>query len=446
MEGLRKRFSSARDAILQNDDEIIDTANEDSKRPRFRAALFVVALLSVWTIMWALPSFIGPRSSAITTASDVAYLDRTHIKPTSEYDHFYVALVDGSNRNLQGNLDLQLLNVAANQGVAKVGLVNLDLDTHTYFAAKSTRQALKFGYSLAKAFPDLNNVKWFLYTFTGTPKLTLDSYVFMENIRLFLKNVRSEDPSLFHNLNSTDSANISRESEERASSILILSHGAVGILVSKCDLYIACVNGVSGAIEVGNIIRICLLQIGIGETRVDRIHNDDPIASSEWNFNPCDTPLAISRVMPGTLSALCPSNNGKHTCHKSGTYSSLFYNGYYPVSTNMHRVDPMYWKTGVFATVGECVRFCDANPECLSWSFDPSEGCFLNNNVPNMHHHVGGVSGICRRRFVCGKMSAGPCNEQMHANLYNYNPDFLSEKSRLRIRYSQSSGDLNVKE
>jgi hypothetical protein len=227
----------------------------------------------------------------------------------------------------------------------------------------------------------------------------------MRNIQNFIAGFNHEDPILFHNTNTTLKINHDELSYDTAS-MMIVSQGAVSLLISKRIEYVSCVEEMPSAEDVGTIIKTCSEFIGIKSVNVYQIHPVDfPTASSEWNLDPCDRPLSIRHISPTTLKAICDS-----ACMSEVDYEYIYKHAFNPTHLNVVRYNSDHTTSKLnLKSVQECRSLCESNRACLSWSFDGVNACYINTKIPLTQNLIGGISGICRERYTCGG-NDGPCN------------------------------------
>jgi hypothetical protein len=233
----------------------------------------------------------------------------------------------------------------------------------------------------------------------------LDTYAFMRNIQTFIAGFNHEDPLLFHNTNTTLKLNQEETSYDTAA-MMIVSQGAMSLMISKRVEYVTCVEEMPNAEDVGTIIKTCSEIIGIKSVNVDRIHPVDfSTGSSEWNLDPCDRPLSIRQISPTTLKAICHPS-----CMAEVDYQFIYKHSFNPTHINVVRYNTDHTTSKVLVkSVQECRSLCESNKACLSWSFDGVNTCYINTKIPFAQSLIGGVSGICKERVTCGG-NDGPCN------------------------------------
>lgn len=269
------------------------------------------------------------------------------------------------------------------------------------------------------AFPKLERyIDGFLSMNTFSPQkewymqIDEDSYLFLENIYVYLQKFQSSDALFFHNFDlvRTDSSvHYQAAKETRHFPVSIMSRRAAEILGQS--KYGDCVfqNKYIGSEET--ILVKCLESFGVKTVTEPKLHASEPSHDFVWPVDSCKRPLSLSQLSQTQLDFLfrarpasgVASDGRAYRWDSIVTYSDVFHHtfasGDAVAGLDRHSASDSQSISGLQSGM-ECMRACMDDKDCVSWTFDRID-CYTSAHIGASIRRNGVVSGIVPSRYNC---------------------------------------------
>jgi hypothetical protein len=234
----------------------------------------------------------------------------------------------------------------------------------------------------------------------------------LENIHVYLNSFSSSAPIFFHNFDvfpreTTHYVDIEDKSRFPMS---IMSKKALDIL--KKTGYSECLLKYKDIPSMETIVVRCMEDFGVKVVSVQGFHSTEPSNDFAWPENPCQRPLSISNLSRKQMESLFQSRptTGKtsdqvsYTWDTIVTYSDIFHNtfGSKTPTPNIDRHASKPSVTKKAKSGMECLKLCEADKKCVSWTFDNPK-CHMSNSVGVSIPRKGIISGIINTRYICSQ-------------------------------------------
>ncbi|KAJ3368305.1 hypothetical protein HDU91_000703 [Kappamyces sp. JEL0680] len=242
-----------------------------------------------------------------------------------------------------------------------------------------------------------------------------DTYMFMENLNIYLNQFKASDPYFFHNFDLVRKDSVHYKAPVKDNGhfpIGIMSRSALEIL-SKSD-YATCILQNKYLANEETIFVTCLQELGVKAVNVPILHSTEPSHDFAWPADPCRRPLSFSQLSLGQLERLYKSqpvtgssrDGSSYKWDTVVTYSDVFHHTF-GSSRPMPGIDRHSASDSISVPAAsglECSESCKQNDSCLSWTFDKGD-CYTSTHIGLSVPRSGVVSGVMSNRYNCNGAS-----------------------------------------